>query len=509
MTFRRWGNLMTIIFPAMMTEKKYRELDRKNLMLGRFLKNIVKGCFPVKIKWMIIRTIEFFRRKLLLKVYSKESVPDALLFHGYSFEKKDYNLIIEVFENKAAVFRQSIRLHYGENLRVFSRKDFDACFWKAGNLIKVYPEENIEAELDLLWCDFVQGKPIDKDQPAEKVKCLVWDLDNTIWDGVLVETDDPLSLVLKPGVLEIIESLDNRGVLQSVASKNNEEDVLPLLEELGISQYMLYPQVNWGSKSQSLKIIADELNIGIDSLALIDDSVFERGEVNYHLPQVRTYDTNILNDLLYLSEFDFPITEESKKRRFYYQTEIVRNQDKRRIGQGLIEFIKQCEMEVVLFRPVSNIEKERCFELLQRTNQLNMTGRKYSEDEYHNMLVDPEKNCFAFSVRDRYGSYGIVGFVQYTIVNNELVITEFAMSCRVAGKYIEAALVASLLQKEHKKQGRMIVQITKKNVFLRSSLEEIGFKKTGISKKSLEYEFRLPLNNQNLIRVRERSKNNV
>ena len=503
--FRKWANMMTIVFPTMMNEQDYLALNKRNQRLGHLLKWIVDGHLPVKFKWSLIRILAYGRRRLLRQKYATEDSVDAFLFHGYSFEKKDYNLIIEIYENDKTVFKKSIPIQYGENLTILRREELDPVCWTYGNLIKVYPENDIEAELDILWCDFVKGTFLQKEKPAEKVKCLVWDLDNTVWDGILIETDDPESLTLKAGVSEIMQIMDERGILQSAASKNTEEDVTPLFEKLGISQYMLYPQINWGPKSQSLEVIADRLNIGLDSLALIDDSVFERKEVKYHLPQVRTYDPLQLKELPELPEFDLPVTEESKKRRTLYQTERLRNQERAAQGQDTEEFLRQSEMELEYFIPVSDSEKKRCFELLQRTNQLNMSGIKYTEKEFLDMLSNSGTKCFAFSVSDKYGSYGIVGFGQYLLSGNRIIVTEYAMSCRVAGKCIENALFAFLLQKEHVEEGRMNVKITAKNKLLRKSLQEIGFTIVSQSKNVVEFKYTTLLKNRDIVKVVERS----
>lgn len=110
----------------------------------------------------------------------------------------------------------------------------------------------------------------------QKIKCVVWDLDNTLWDGILTEGDD---VQLRDGIIDIIKTLDERGILQSVASKNNFEDAYKKLEELGVAEYFLYPQINWNPKSEAVKKIAENINLGIDSFAFIDDSEFEREEV--------------------------------------------------------------------------------------------------------------------------------------------------------------------------------------------------------------------------------------
>lgn len=166
--------------------------------------------------------------------------------------------------------------------------------------------------MDILWCDFVQGNAIESEKPAEKVKCVVWDLDNTLWNGTLIETDNPEDLKIRPGVLEIIHELDQRGIIQSIASKNDMDVAWPVVEKLGIAEYFLYPQIHWNAKSDSIRQIAKALNIGIDTFAFIDDSNFERMQVQSALPQVRVYDEKELQNILQRPEFKVMVTEESK-----------------------------------------------------------------------------------------------------------------------------------------------------------------------------------------------------
>lgn len=119
------------------------------------------------------------------------------------------------------------------------------------------------------------------------VKCVVWDLDNTVWDGVLLEDGD---VKLRPGVVEVIRTLDGRGILHSIASRNDHDAAMAKLEEFGIAEYFLYPQITWDNKSDSIRVIAETINIGIDTLAFVDDQPFERDEVSYAHPQVLCVD---------------------------------------------------------------------------------------------------------------------------------------------------------------------------------------------------------------------------
>lgn len=485
--FRKWGNMMTIIFPTMVTEAEYTPLFSRTEKQGKRLKKLVDSRLPLSLRWNGIRTIEFLRRRKLRSMNGLSNHADAFLFHGYSHHPAPFRLVIEIFDDHTPLYKTALSMEPGENIHILTALSAECD--KADLLVKVYPENDLEAELDILWCDFVQGEPVVAEQPAPTVKCLVWDLDGTLWDGILIETDDPKDLKLKSGVSQMLKALDERGIIQSVASKNDYDNAYPVLEALGVAEYFLYPQIHWNAKSSSMKDIANSLNIGIDSLALIDDSVFEREQVRSALPQVRVYDAAEMDTLLSLPEFSVPITEESKNRRQMYRAEEQRNLLRNDSNTDTIEFLKKCHLRARVFVPKTEAERLRSYELVVRTNQLNMSGKKYTPEEFKTVLSRPDHKVFALSCGDDFGEYGIVGFGQYRIDGDTLVFTEFAMSCRVAGKFVESALFSHLLSVENCSAGNFAVQKTKKNTLLRRTLQEIGFRPLQESDKEISYTF--------------------
>ena len=498
--FRKWGNMMTVLFPAMLAETDYCRLWKKNEGTGKLLGTIESSPLPQSLRWKGIRIPEFLRRRNLRKLSGLDNTADAFLFHGYSYNEESYRLIVEIYDDHTPVYKTAIAITPGENLAVIRNLSPECS--KANNLVKIYPENNLEAELDILWCDFVQGQAIAAKQPAAKVKCVVWDLDNTLWNGTLIETDDPKTLTLKPGVRELMEALDHRGIVQSVASKNDYAAAMAVLEQLGIADYFLYPQIHWNPKSGSVERIAKSLNIGIDSLALIDDSAFERNQVASEWPQVRTYDVTEIGDLLNRPEFDVPATEESRNRRAMYRAEEKRNTLMNAERTDIADFIRKCNLKLHVFTPTTEDEKLRCYELVVRTNQLNMSGVKYTSEEFETVLTRSGHKNFAFSCTDDFGEYGIVGFGQYRVEDDTMVFTEFAMSCRVAGKFVESALFAHLLGQENCKAGTFAVKKTKKNILLRNTLEQIGFRIESESEASVSYDFTDSLQNRGIVTLR-------
>lgn len=497
--FRKWANMMTIIYPAMLTKESYYRLFQKNQLLGKRLKRIIDSRLPSIVKWELIRTAEYLRRQKLRKLNNSNIIPDAFIFHGFSYYKSEYNLILEIYNKHTSVFKTALHIKPGENIVILNKESLSSECWKIDNLVKIYPENDIEAELDIFWCDFVQGKPIEADVPAPKVKCVVWDLDNTLWDGTLIEIDNPENLRLKVGVLDTIHALDERGVIQSIASKNDYNEAWPIVEQMGLAEYFLYPQIHWNAKSSSMDQIASKLNIGIEALALIDDSEFERKQVKSVWPQVRVYDANEVSELLNKPEFTVMVTEESKKRRSMYKAEEKRNELMAAGNEGTIEFLKKCHLTINVFSPKTDAQIMRCYELVVRTNQLNMSGRKYTKEEFTTIIDKNDRKSFAFSCRDDFGEYGIVGFGQYRVENGQMVFKEFAMSCRVAGKYVESALFAGLLEKENCSKGTFCVQKTKKNTLLRRTLAEIGFLVQKETEKNIDYSFSKQLKNKDLV----------
>ena len=498
--FRKWANMMTIIYPGMLSPEEYSKLTAKNEKLGKRLRSAVNSKLPTGLRWQYIRTIEYLRRRRLRRLAADTPKPDAFVFHGYFYGRESFNLIMEVFDGHTPLFRQAIPISQGENLTIIPGDKLLPCCSTPGYLVKLYPEHDIEAELDILWCDFVKGGFVEKEAPAEKVKCLVWDLDNTLWNGILIETEDNESLELKAGVLETIKKLDERGIIQSIASKNDFAPAMEQLEKLGISEYFLYPEIHWNAKSASIKNIAANLNIGVDAMAFIDDSVFEREQVHSALPEVRTYDALEVEKLTELPEFDVIVTDESRHRREMYRAEEKRNALMASGNDDTVSFLRKCNLRIKVFAPQTEADITRCFELVNRTNQLNMSGRRYTRNEFDALLSKIGQTSIAFSCRDDFGSYGIVGFMQYRKDNCELCFTEFAMSCRVAGKYVESALFTHVLNDTCCEKGTLTVHKTKKNVLLRKTFESIGFAVEQANAETVKYDVTLPLMHSDLVR---------
>ncbi len=376
---------------------------------------------------------------------------DAFLIECHSPHAEPYQLMIEYFvqpgRTRKTLFRDSFTIHQGYNFYAIPFEKFNITAWRG--YLYVYPEEGAtEKRLIFTWLDFVKYKnagikpalPL-PDRNKNKIKCVVWDLDNTLWQGTLAESP---SVEPKSEVLDLIVRLDERGILQSICSKNNFEPAWRELERLGISEYFLHPAINWGQKSENIAEIARKLNIGLDTFALIDDSAWERTEVAKALPQVRTYSELEIARLLEHEEFDVPVTSASKARRNSYKSEIVRNIHKAKFSANYEEFLLSCNMEMVLFHPTAEDDVLRCWELVQRSNQLNISGKRYSQDDFKTLLADEHALAIGIKCRDRFGDYGTIGFVRIDLSGETPAITDFVLSCRVAQKKVEHAFLKEI-----------------------------------------------------------------
>jgi FkbH-like protein len=291
---------------------------------------------------------------------------------------------------------------------------------------------------------FREAAPVVTPQVAKKVKCLVWDLDHTIWDGVLVEGQQGEFPSLRDGVRSVLTELDKRGILLSIASKNSEEDARHALARHGIERYFLAPQIHWQPKSQSLRAIAAQLNIGLDTLALIDDQPFEREEVAANAPEARVYDASEMLAILGKPEFAGDASSGGPNRRELYQTELKRTADFQGSGTDYDAFLASCALKAVV-RPARADDLPRIQDIVQRTNQLNTSARRYGEEELLALLGSNSHRCHLAECSDRYGTYGQVGFLVFELHEGGATLTDCMFSCRIQGKRVDEAILRRLL----------------------------------------------------------------
>ncbi len=292
-------------------------------------------------------------------------------------------------------------------------------------------------------------------------KVLVTDLDNTLWGGVIGEDGiDGIKLSGEyPGasyraLQRALLDLHSRGILLAIASKNNEADALQAIENhpemLLRSRHFAARQIHWGSKADSLRSIAEELNVGLDSLVFLDDNPVERQNVRLSLPEVTVielpqesmgYAKAVRNCPLFER---LTSSEEDRKRADYY-IEQRQRKDLQQSISSVEDYYYSLEQRVELTK-VSKQTLGRVAELLKKTNQFNLTTRRHSEAEIARFAADPDWDVYQARVTDRFGDNGLVGVCITHRVGDVCEIDTLLMSCRVIGRTVETAILHSVAE---------------------------------------------------------------
>jgi FkbH-like protein/FkbM family methyltransferase len=285
-------------------------------------------------------------------------------------------------------------------------------------------------------------------------KVIVLDADNTLWKGVVGE-DGPMGVEIdapRRALQEFVVAQHDAGMLVCVCSKNSEEDVaevfarrtdMPLQRE-----HIVAWRVNWNRKSDNLRALAKDLDLGLDSFIFIDDNPVECAEIRAACPEVLTLalpedPLDIPAFLKRVWAFDrVKTTEEDRRRTALYRQNMERERF-RREAVSLSDFLAGLGLEVRI-APVAPAQLPRVAQLTQRTNQFNTTGVKRSEAEIAQLCASAAALCLAVEVRDRFGDYGLVGAVVAGTRGDALHVDTFLLSCRVLGKGVEHRILARL-----------------------------------------------------------------
>ena len=290
-------------------------------------------------------------------------------------------------------------------------------------------------------------------------RALVVDLDNTLWGGVIGE-DGMAGIRLGteyPGAAfqalqRALLDLHHRGILLAICSKNNADDALEALEKhpgmLLKRSHFAAIRINWSDKSQNLREIADELSMGVDALAFLDDNPVERQQVRTTLPAVFVIDlpadpmefAHVVGDCPVFERLT--LSAEDQRRGAMYQAQREREQ----LEQGITsreDFYRSLQQEAEI-APLAKATLARVAQLTNKTNQFNLTTRRYTEQQISDLVASPGWNCFSLRVQDRFGDNGVVGVAILRQQGTTSEIDTFLLSCRVIGRTVETAFLAFL-----------------------------------------------------------------
>lgn len=377
-------------------------------------------------------------------------------FYSLSFTDDDFRLK-EAVEKYNAGLRSASLTH--RNLKIIDIEEFTQRYpveelmdWKFYFLSQMGMNPRLSAAFQQWFAKKLDGVAL------KRKKCLVLDLDNTLWGGVLGE-DGPdgikiggdypgnAFLYFQKGLLE----LSKYGVILAVCSKNNEQDVLEVWEKNPYlvlrKEHFAASRINWQDKASNLEALAEALNLGLDSFVFVDDNPTERALVKQLLPMVsvpdfpaQPYQLPAFFKKMVEEEFKvYAITEEDKAKTAQYQANAQRF-DLQQHYTDFTEFLKSLDIHLIL-SAADEFNIPRIAQMTQKTNQFNLTTKRYTDSDIKAMVANGWK-VYCLSVADRFGDSGITG----CIIINDNTIDTFLLSCRILGKGIETAFIKKVFQ---------------------------------------------------------------
>jgi FkbH-like protein len=474
--FKKWGVLASQGNNELFDPGKAKSIERSDLNLS----SLIHLPWPKFIKKKLAQKRYSIKKKNIIKIQNTSSlIPDAFIAEVFNPSEKiiNLNLIIRNEDEKyrRIPFQYRIKLNPGYNKEIIPFNEIDKRIkTKLAYRINFIPE-NISDDIPLYFgmTEFVQFKSaVLSVKKSQKIKCIVWDLDNTIWDGILIELGYR-NLKLKPGMKEILTHLENKGVLHSIASKNNMELAMEALRFFEIEHFFLFPQISWIPKSIAVKEIANNIDIGLDTILFIDDSDFEREEVQTALPQITIMDAANYDDLLKMDVFQVPVTAESANRKQMYLVEAKRKENLEQYDGEYMDFLKSCDIELELLDLIPEYY-DRVYELTQRTNQMNFSGNRYQKEDIEQIDNNENLDIYVMKCSDKFGDYGIIGLAIINKSENRLI--DLMFSCRIQSKRIEHAFITFCLRKYLINSDFFVTyKQTEKNKFSAQVFQDFGF----------------------------------
>jgi FkbH-like protein len=325
-----------------------------------------------------------------------------------------------------------------------------------------------------------------------KIKCVIWDLDETIWNGRILDGDSP---ELRPSISDVLRELDSRGIIHSIASTNQHNHAWQYLNNFGISEYFIAPQIHMGNKVDSIRMISEALNFSFSNIAFIDDDPMERDFVQSMLPEVMVMNETNYIELPQMLEFQpIYLSEEGSRRRQMLREEIKRDEEVQKFS-SMEKFLHSCE---VVFHGKLAREKDfiRLCELAHRTNRMNASGVRYGTDEIIAWSKKKEHYIVISYLKDKYGDYGVVAAALVKGIEDCAKVEALWISCRVGKKGLPGAFFSYLGNFAYKlgySRLRVLYKATGANRLAAFHLGMYGFdSKTSDNKGTIEYLLPLP-----------------
>ena len=312
---------------------------------------------------------------------------------------------------------------------------------------------------------------------ARLVKCVVWDIDNTLLNGVYLESAGTLPGT-DPVVAAALAEFAARGIIHAIASKNPPEAAAHVARVTG--REFAAVECGWGRKSDAVARIADSLGIGTDALAFVDDDPYERAEVGTALPEVLVLAPEEVTDAASWPEFGVTaVTDEARRRGEMYAARRRRQDAERAFGGNREEFLASAGTRVTI-AAATPADVPRLHELAARTRQFNSAGQAVADGEFAALIASQQADVVTVRLRDAFGDDGIVGAcVTSHDADGVWTVRLLAISCRAMGRGVIGAVLAWLVRAAARAGGREVAVpcvLNDRNVPLRLALASAGFR---------------------------------
>ena len=466
--FLKWGKLESIYQEGFLSGNKYEFYEEIFGYIEKCIRIFLNSKINMKIKGFIGDGWFSIRQRIIHRLKKEKESEKKLLYLDISSEQI-YDLNVELKTKQEILFLDTIHLVKGS--RKYSLEIPSFHYNNKMKFLSLYSKNaEILPKFDIKSLEVIPNT-------VNQVKVVLWDLDNTIWSGVVSEKKLDEDIRIDIEIVNIIKKFDQKGIIQGIVSKNDYDIAWKQIEEFGLESYFIISKINWEDKSKNIEQIIKKLNVNLDSVAFVDDMEFERQEVKFHLPSVRCYTPDEIKVVDNLFEFSPKVTEDSLRRKNTYRDNLKRMEDEETWSGDKNNFLRQCKIKMI----IQNATMEhlpRYYELLQRTNQLNMSGRRLSQDEIKEIIQNPSFAKYEISLEDKYGEYGIIGFCIVKITEKSSIITDLVFSCRASMKQVEQTFLHWLIieqKSSHKKKIEAKVIKTERNNVLILELRKVGF----------------------------------
>jgi len=442
----------------------------------------------------LINLIKSFKEKSNSKLVISNFILPTYSPYGIFETKIDYGLQEMVFD-----------LNY--KLNNICRDENSIYVYDINGFISKHGEENVfdfqqyffgDVKISLSYIPILANDLLGYIKPTLGLnkKCIVLDLDNTLWGGIVGEDGfNKIKLGPQPPGNAYIEfqkyllALHERGIILAVNSKNNLEDAIQVIKEhpnmILREKHFACLKINWNDKVTNLKSIAQELNIGLDSMVFLDDDQVNRDFVRETLPEVLTIElpkdpSLYVSALTELNDFGtMNITEEDKQRGKMYTQQRKRVESEKN-SASFEEYLKQLNIKIHI-KKADEFTIPRISQLTLKTNQFNLTTKRYQEEDIKNFSQDKKKIVGCAQVEDKFGDNGITSvFIIKKDNKEEWIIDTFLLSCRVIGRGVEEGILDYIINEARKNNIKRIIGNfipTKKNKPSESFLSNFGFEK--------------------------------